>query len=596
MKISVLRILPYFSKRRHIQLFLFQILSILSSILEIGSLGSLYPFLQAVLNPKEAIKNFPIQFPNLPDKDLILLMGIFFLTIVIFSTIVRTTTLWCQQVLTANIATDLSTGCFEKLLNQPYLWHISHNSSEVITRLTEDINQVRSVILSGLTLILNSLIVLSLGFTLIWISPIIALSAALVLAACYITIYQLTRATFYREGSVRIESHQQSIKTLQESLGGIRDILLDDSKAIFVDEYSKSVKASRNAIARINFKAQVPRYIIEGITILLISSLAVILVLQGQIIDSIIPVLGSFALGAYKILQPLQNIFVALSTFKSNSPSIDRLIPYLDGIKNKENIYSYSSIRNENFNIHKTIELKNVWFRYGNESDWVIKDLNLLINIGSHIGFVGPTGSGKSTAIDLIMGLFKPNKGGLYLDNKNASEDQELLKNWQQNIAHVPQQIYLSNASFAENIAFGIHKKKINLEKVKEAAKKAQISDFIEQQQYSYYEIIGEKGISLSGGQQQRIGIARALYKGATVLLLDEATSALDNKTEKDFIVDLLSNHNNLTIIMIAHRLSTIEKCDVIYEFLNGKITNSGTFLNLVSDSESFRVLSQINL
>ncbi|MGR3274565.1 ABC transporter ATP-binding protein [Acaryochloris marina NIES-2412] len=593
MNFPVFSLFPYLSRRRRFQLLIFQLMSILSSFLEIGSLGSLYPFLQAILNPKNVIKNLPIGLSGMNEKNTILFMGIFFLVIVVTSTVVRVSTIWVQQNLTANIAADLSTQCFNKLLKRPYIWHITQNSSEVITRLTEDVNQVRSVILAGLNLTFSSLIVLSLGFTLVWISPQITLCATFIFGGSYITIYRLTRGTFYREGRLRIESHQRSIKTLQESLGGIRDILLDDCQNVFLDEYRYSVNISRKAVARINFKAQVPRYLIEGITILLISGLAVFLVLQDQSMNNFIPILGSFTLGAYKILQPLQNIFVALATMKSNSSSIERMLPYLDETTYSKSLASVASERNVDFKLEKNIELRDVWFRYQENQDWVIKDLNLTIPIGSRVGFVGPTGSGKSTSIDLIMGLLKPTKGGLFLDGYDATKDSSLMKDWQNHIAHVPQHIYLSDSSFAENIAFGVPIQEIDLVKVKESAQKAQISDFIDEQLLGYSETIGERGIGLSGGQRQRIGIARALYKGAYVLLLDEATSALDNKTEKKFIEELLSNNNELTIIMIAHRLTTVRDCSLIYEFIEGKIVNHGTYDFLSKKSISFRLLAQ---
>ncbi|WP_261890607.1 ABC transporter ATP-binding protein [Acaryochloris marina] len=598
MNFPAFSLLPYLSRRRRLELLLFQILSILSSFLEIGSLGSLYPFLQAVLNPKKVIESLPIGFSGLSrihENNIILFIGIIFLVIVVTSTVVRIYTIWVQQKLTANIAADLSTRSFDNLLRRPYIWHITHNSSEVITRLTEDVNQVRTVILSGLNIILSSLVVLSLGLTLVWISPHITLLATFILGSSYIIIYRLTRGTFYREGKERIESHQRSIKTLQESLGGIRDILLDDSQSVFLNEYSQSVKISRKAVARINFKAQIPRYLIEGITILLISGLVFFLVLQGKNISNIIPVLGSFTLGAYKILQPLQNVFVALASIKSNSSSIERLLPYLEGAEHRKNLDLLIPTKNEDLILEKSIELRDVWFRYQSAGDWVIKDLNLSIPIGNRVGFVGPTGSGKSTTVDLIMGLLKPSEGSLFLDGYNASEDIDLMKAWRHYIAHVPQYIYLSDASFAENIAFGVPIQEIDLLRVKESAQKAQISSFIEDQSLGYFETIGERGIGLSGGQRQRIGIARALYKGARVLLLDEATSALDNKTEREFISTLLSDNDNLTIIMIAHRLSTVEKCDLIYEFSFGKMVNNGTYNSLLENSHTFCSLAKTN-
>jgi ATP-binding cassette subfamily B protein len=235
-------------------------------------------------------------------------------------------------------------------------------------------------------------------------------------------------------------------------------------------------------------------------------------------------------------------------------------------------------------NIENSFSLQNIQFRYNDDTPWVLDNISLEIKKGSRIGLIGATGSGKSTTLDLIMGLLEPSKGSLVVDNRII--DDSLIRSWRRTVAHVPQSIFLADSSIAENIAFGVLPDQIDMDRVKKAASKAMISDFIESRKYNYNEIVGERGVRLSGGQRQRIGIARALYKKANIIIFDEATSALDNETEEIVMETIRNLGNDLTLIIVAHRLTTLKDCTKIIELQNGKISRTGSFQDIIQDQE----------
>jgi len=287
-------------------------------------------------------------------------------------------------------------------------------------------------------------------------------------------------------------------------------------------------------------------------------------------------------LGAQRLLPSLQQIYYAWASILGSQASLADTLALLDQPL-PERQFQPST---EPLSFKDTVRFENVYFRYGRETPWVLKGINLVVAKGTRVGFVGGTGSGKSTTLDLLMGLLTPTKGKILIDAKSATGKR--LRSWQQSIAHVPQNIYLADTTLAENIAFGVHKDKINYDRVKRAARQAQIADYIESRPEGYQTYVGERGARLSGGQRQRIGIARALYKQASVLVFDEATSALDNATEQLVMDSIGALNRDLTIVIIAHRLTTVRQCDVIIELEHGKVVAQGSYEQLIKSSPSF--------
>lgn len=581
------------SKRRRRQLYGLQILSLVAAVGEVANLGALLPFLRLLANPKEnllALGPLASSLRDLPEKQLLVVLGLAFCVVVVLSTSIRTITIHAQLSLAALIASDLGEKVFSAVLYRPFSWHLEHNSSKVISHLTKDVNQTEASIRAVLTVVVNISIVLLLGISLIALSPSVMLLIVALLAGFYLLVFRFTRATLRADGQRVTTNFQASLQVAQEGLGGIRDVLLDRRQPFFLSSYKDRNRDYRLANAAINIKAQIPRYLIEGFSLLLIIGLSLNLALSGQGIEKQLPLLGTISLGAYRLLQPLQQCFAALSAIQANQASLIRLQPFLqpDLVKRE---YAISRSRPVVFaaSNQSLIELRDLSFRYNLESPMVLNSLNFDIQPGERIAFVGRSGSGKSTISDLILGLLRPTKGQILVHGEDLYKNQDLVGAWQDRVAHVPQHIYLSDSSFASNIAFGLPFEEIDHQRVRQAAINSRIADVIQSSPEDYSTVVGERGVRLSGGQRQRIGLARALYKHAELLVLDEATSALDNRTELEVMEAVENLDRKITVIMIAHRLSTVQRCDRILFLEKGNIAGLGSYAELLESNQSFQ-------
>ena len=370
-------------------------------------------------------------------------------------------------------------------------------------------------------------------------------------------------------GQLRAKAASQQLKALQEGLGSIRDVLLDGSQYTFLYAFQNADRPQRQLTARGDFLNAFPRYAVEALGLVAISLLAGILVLQRGSGSAAIPLLGALALGAQRLLPALQMIYSSWASLRAYNASMQSVLDML----NQPMPLVVNAVKP--LSLTEAIRLEGVHFRYELDQSEVLRGLDLEIRRGERIGLIGSTGSGKSTTVDLLMGLLAPTSGRLLVDGENLHDSQhpERLVAWRGAIAHVPQSIYLADSSIAENIAFGVPREQIDMTRVKQAASQAQISSFIESSLDGYETFVGERGIRLSGGQRQRIGMARALYKNAQVLVLDEATSALDIGTENALMDAVNDLSSDLTIVMIAHRLSTIQSCDRVIRLSKGTVS-----------------------
>ena len=408
-----------------------------------------------------------------------------------------------------------------------------------------------------------------LGLTLI--DPQVAIGAFILFGTAYSLLAVKTRLELKSNSSkISIASSSQQ-RSLQEGLGAIRDVLLDGTQPWYLHIYENADRLLRKLQAKNSFLSISPRFIFEAMGMVAIAFLGGYLVLQRTSNSAVVPLLGAIALGAQRLLPSFQQIFSGWSALKGHHSSIEDVLKDLDQPL-PEIIRPIKPFR-----LQKEIRLKGLSFRYGQDLPVVLDDIDIEISAGQRIGFVGSTGSGKSTIADLIMGLLRPSSGHIYVDGIALHSDSpERLAAWRSIIAHVPQSIYLSDSSIAENIAFGVAKQNIDMKMVHKAAQLAQISEFIEDMPEGYGSFVGERGVRLSGGQRQRIGIARALYKQAQILVLDEATSALDNSTEQAVMSAVDGLSRKLTILIIAHRLTTIQRCDRVIKLQHGKVIYNG--------------------
>jgi ATP-binding cassette subfamily B protein len=415
-----------------------------------------------------------------------------------------------------------------------------------------------------LNIISASIILFAVLITIFSLNAILTLITFAVFGLVYLGIIHLTKGRQFLNSHIIARESTNIIQALQEGLGGIRDVLIDGSQLAYCNVYQEADLKMRRAQASNLFIASCPRYGIEALGMVFIAVIAYSFSQQTDGILKIIPMLGLLALAAQRLLPVLQQLYSAWTGIRGSQASLQDVLDMLDqplpSIINK--------IKPISFN--QSIQLKKIKFNYPSTKAYILKDINLTIKKGSCVGFIGATGQGKSTLLDILMGLLSPTHGSLKIDGKVIGSKNN--RSWQIHIAHVPQSIFLADSSIAENIAFGVPKKEIDHDRVMKAARQAQIEKTIEGWPKKYQTYVGERGVRLSGGQRQRIGIARALYKDSDVIILDEATSALDAKTEAAVMKAIYDFNKEITLIIVAHRLTTLKNCDNIVEIENGSI------------------------
>ena len=548
-----------------------------AALAELVSLGSVLPFLAVLTEPEVLWETKQVQV--LADligwtsaDQLLLPFAGFFACAAVGAACVRLINLWLGGQLAAAIGSDLSCEAYRRTLYQPYEVHVLRNSSNVINSVTNQINRTVGAINAFLSAWTSFLVATSLLIGLLWIDWAVAIGAAILFGGAYSLIAAISREKLSKNSSIINYSSARTIKALQEGLGAIREVLLDGTQPTYLEIYRRSDRPHRRSTAKNQFLSVFPRFALEALGLLAIAFLAIVLVLSTGSGSAAIPLLGAFALGAQRLLPAMQQVYGGWSLIKGCTVALEGVLEILEQPLPSVLRSTSTLVLSREINFHQ------VCFSYGKEKQGVLNNLSLTIECGQRVGLIGSTGSGKSTSVDLLMGLLVPTQGRIFVDglDLHCSGHPERLLAWRSVIAHVPQSIYLADSSIAENIAFGVPKEQIDSARVRLAAKQAQIASFIEASPDGYDSFVGERGIRLSGGQRQRIGIARALYKQAQVLILDEATSALDNDTEQAVMDAINQLERNLTVVMIAHRLSTVAKCDRVIRLDHGRVVADG--------------------
>ncbi|WP_423790005.1 ABC transporter ATP-binding protein [Leptospira levettii] len=559
-------------QRRKQQLFLLFVLIIFTSFAEIFSIGAVFPFLAALTNPSQIFNLEELQFlwkvleVNEPSSVLLYVTSGFILASLV-SGAMRLLLIYATTRLSFGIGADISYEIYKRTLFQPYYVHINRNSAEVITGITSKASSVVTQIITPiLTLLSSTVILLFIIGGLLLIDPKTTLISFSFFIMLYIFVALYSKTKLKKNGEILTNNLTTVQKSLQEGMGGIRDILLDGTQSYFLNTYRVSDSLYRKASAENYYYSASPRYVVESLGMALIGIFAYHFGRSNDSLMAALPILGSLAIAAQRVLPILQQSYYSWSNLRAGRENLSNVVELLNQSIKTAN--SNRSLGKLTFN--HDIKIDNLSFIYEESKKEVISNVSLTIPKGNRVGIVGQTGSGKSTLMDLLMGLLVPTKGNIRVDGIELND--ENIRLWQNNLAHVPQNIFLSDSSIAENIAFGYRKEEIDFQKLKIAAKKAQISEHIEQLPDGYDTFVGERGVKLSGGQRQRIGIARALYKDAEVIFLDEATSALDNDTEKAVMESIDSLDKSITIFIIAHRLSTIDGCDQKIELSEGKV------------------------
>ncbi len=560
------------SFRRRWQLGLFLSVMLLGAAAELISIGAIIPFLTVISNPAKILKINAFQeiFTaigiNSPTKLIIAVAAVFALGAVLAAT-VRLCLLYVTQRFVYGISQDLAGAIFGTVLHQPYAYHLENNSVEAQSAIGKAQSVTTQILLPLSQAASTSVIAFVILCGLIYIAPLEAIGSGVSFALIYVIVMRRTRATILESGRIISRAQGDRYKAINEGIGGIRDVILDKSQNVFVSRFAAIESQLRAAQSWANYVAQAPKFLLEALSLVIVATMATLFSIRDGGLTSALPVFGTLALGAQRLLPLMQQGYSAWVSTLTAGAMLTEVLDILR-LPHAEQ-YSKISVR-ETLSFQHAIEFSNVSLTYPKGTRPAVEEINFKFPKGARIGLAGRSGSGKSTLMDMMLGLLPPDHGRILVDGVELTGENRSA--WQTKVAHVPQAIFLSDTSLAENIAFGVPHELIDFERVETVAAQAELSEVIKGLPDGLNSLVGERGIRLSGGQRQRIGIARALYKKAEVLVLDEATSALDTETETAVMKSIGKLGPEITVLIIAHRLSTLEGCDMVVTLETGHI------------------------
>lgn len=560
------------------------------ALLDVLGVASIMPFM-AVLASPQMVETNPIlkvvyAWLDFNDhRDFLFAMGVAVFVLLMVSLAFKALTTYAQIRFSLMREYSIGKRLVELYLNQPYSWFLTRNSADLGKSIVSD---VQTVINSGLmplmTIIAQSTVAIALLILLLVVDPLLALSVGVVLGISYGAIFTTINGLIKHLGQRRVIANQQRFAALSEAFGASKEVKVGRLEDVFIQRFAKPAQTYAQGQATVQIISQLPRFLVEGIAIGGMLLVMLYFMLRSGGFAAALPVIALYAFAGYRLMPALQQIYSAFTQLRYVTPALNALHADLAGPCG-----TYQLDKNfATLSLTQSIALDKIVYRYPNSTQPSLKAISLNIPVKSTVGFVGTTGSGKTTLVDLILGLLEPQEGELRVDGQavvSANRSQ-----WQRCIGYVPQHIYLSDDTIAANIAFGVAPEYVNQQVVEHVAKIANLHCFVVNElQLGYATIVGERGVRLSGGQRQRIGIARALYHNPSVLIMDEATSALDNLTEQSVMEAVNKIGQGITIILIAHRLSTVKACDQIFLLEKGELKAQGTFDELAKTSESFR-------
>jgi len=562
------------------------------ALLDAIGIASVLPFITVLTNPELIQTNLILNkiyqvtwiFGVENSQQFILFFGIFIFIFLAVSLAFKIIVIYAQIKFVYLQEHTIGKKLIEGYLHQPYNWFLNRNSADVGKTVLSEVQKIVEIgIYPMMELIARGAVALVIIILLFLVDAKLALITGFILGGAYWIIFHLIKKFATRTGTVRLENNRLRFKWIGEAFGAIKQVKLGGLEKYYIKRFSDYTKNYAQSVASSHIIYQLPRFILEAIAFGGVMLIILYLMIQTGTFTNALPIVSLYVFAAYRLMPALQQIYGSLTQLTFVGPSLDKVYDDLRNLKpfDLSQAHYILSFKNK-------ITLKNVYYNYPNVSRPTLKNINLSISAKSTVGFVGSTGSGKTTIVDIILGLLEPLKGTLEIDGSVITKKN--LRAWQSCVGYVPQDIYLIDDTVASNIAFGVNCDDVNQQALETASKIANLHDFImEELPHQYKTIVGERGIRLSGGQRQRIGIARALYRNPQILILDEATSALDNQTEKA-VMDAVNNlSKNITIILIAHRLTTVKNCDIIFLLDKGELKGRGTFDELIKVNDQFR-------
>jgi ABC-type multidrug transport system fused ATPase/permease subunit len=611
---SIIKLISLFTKKERNRLFLITFILLCTSFLNILEIGSIAPFMAVASNPNIVTRQPQLAFlyqlggfdkQSSGNTDFLIFLGVTIFVFLIVLTVIRTGISYVICRYTANRRYTMSVRLFRQYLFQPYQFFLNKNTGELSKNILSEVDMViHAVMQPGINIFTHGMGALVILVFLVVLNPLVAVLAAAVFGILYFGLYVFLRPRLKRFGKVAREANRLRYKITAEAFGGIKDIKILGKELFFTSAYSQGAKNFTASQAANHIYTSLPERVIHSLTIGFAIALMIILLVTKGSLTEILPLLSVYALAVLRLRPNLQHVFHGVAQLRYSSPAIDAL--YLDMTelmppppealsKKKAPVVAAKVMP-----FTRDIELKGIEFSYLSSREPVLKGIDLTITKNTSIAFAGTTGCGKTTLVDVIMGLLEPAAGSINVDGvpvivpSDGKDNRATIAPWQHNFGYVPQQIYLSDNTVAANIAFGIPENLRDAAAVEHAAKVANLHEFIVSElPEGYNTLVGERGIRLSGGQRQRVGIARALYHDPNILVMDEATSALDSITE-DAVMDAIHNlMHTKTVIIIAHRLTTIQECDAIYLMEQGRIVASGTYRELIETNSRFRAMAK---
>ncbi len=577
------------AERKHAALLL--ILIVIMAILDMIGVASILPFMTVLTNPSLIETNLILKslfqassvFGVSSIEQFLFTLGVLVLILLILSLSFKAFTTYILIKFVQMREYSIGKRLIEGYLYQPYSWYLNQNSADLGKNILSEIQQlIASGMRPMMDLISKGMIAFALITLLILADPKLAFTVGIIIGGAYIFIYYFVKKYLNKIGKERLYNNQLRFTSVSEAFGAIKEVKVGGLEQTYIKNFADSSKIFAQTQASSIVIGQLPRFILEAIAFGGILLIILYVMSKTGNFNNALPIISLYVFAGYRLMPALQQIYVAFTRLTFIGISLDKLH---NDIKNLKIFKNDKEQKIMSFN--KSIVLKNICYNYPSSTRTVLKNINMKINAKTIVGLVGPTGSGKTTIVDIILGLLTIQKGSLEVDGKIIN--QQNLRSWQGSIGYVPQNIFLADNSISANIAFGSPKTDINQEAVEKASKIANLHEFVvDELPEKYQTTIGERGVRLSGGQRQRIGIARALYRDPKILILDEATSALDNQTEKA-VMDAVNNlRKDITVILIAHRLNTVKRCDKVFLLEKGLIKNEGTFQELTNINENF--------
>jgi ATP-binding cassette, subfamily B, bacterial PglK len=583
------------SRREQRQLLLLAVGLIVRAAVEAVGVGSIAPFMSVVADPTVVSRNrwllkiyTELGFTSM--TGFLTAMGLAAVAVLALSNTISAVTQWGMLRFSWGTHHRLSNRLLRAYLSQPYSFFVNRNSASLNKTVLYEVQSVISGVMTPvLTIASRSLVVLAITALLIALNPLLAVMILVVLGGSYGGLYSAVKAKQRRLGRIRIDANKMRFQVTAEAFGGIKDVKVLQREDAFASRFAPPSWEFSKATAGNAAIAQLPRYLFETIAFGGIVLVVLYYLRTGASIAEILPVISLYAFAGYRLMPELQQLFGAVTAIRFNEAALDDLTADFARLKPEERSTSVAVLPFKEF-----IGIRGLTFTYPGSNVPVLDQLTLEIPRNSTVGLVGASGSGKTTLVDLLLGLYEADEGEICIDGVPLTSAN--IVGWRKQIGYVPQQIFLTDDTVANNIAFGIPQEESRLDQIKHAARVAHLDDFVRTLPLGYDTIVGERGVRLSGGQRQRIGIARALYHDPTVLIMDEATSALDGATEGAVMDAILALTGHKTIVLIAHRLSTVQECDCIFVLAEGRLVEQGTYAELVSSSVTFRSMARLDV